>query len=125
MDDRIDLSALDPAADPARFERLLSAVAADAVQARAARGPVPPTLLDLVSWTRPLLAVAATIAVVAGAALVSLRRSGAAPESLAESVGIPRAVAEWAAQGEHPPAAALIAAFASVPRAGRTATEQP
>lgn len=118
MDDRIDLSPLDPTADPARFERLLSAVVSDAVAARATRPPLPSTLLDLTRWTRPLLALAATIAVVASTVLFSLRPP--APESLAESVGVPRAMAEWVELGEHPSAAALVAAFGEVRRTQAT-----
>lgn len=114
MDDPIDLSPLDPAGDPARFERLLSAVVSDAVAARAAYRPVSPTLLDLTHWTRPLIAMAASIAVVAGAALYSFRP--AAPESLAESVGIPRTMTEWVERGDHPSPAALVAAFGEARR---------
>lgn len=113
MDDRIDLSPLDPAGDPVRFESLLSLAVNDAVKARAARPAGVVRLLELSRWSRPLLAAAAAIAVIASATLVVAGRSPASgPESLAELAGIPHAVAHWAESGERPAVADLAAGVA-------------
>jgi hypothetical protein len=58
MDDRIDLSPLDPSNDRERWEELVGSIATRAVAARRQS----PVLLQLVAWSRPALAVAAGLA---------------------------------------------------------------
>ena len=61
-DDRIDLSPLDPSRDQLRWERMVRAVAA---RGRASRSLPEAVLRDLVRLARPVLAVAAALALVA------------------------------------------------------------
>ncbi|HSB55832.1 MAG TPA: hypothetical protein VLD58_15830 [Gemmatimonadales bacterium] len=115
MDDPIDLSPLDPRRDPARFERMVGAIVQAAMTPpRATRGTL--VLAELLRWTRPALAAAAVVALVAGTALFSLRRPSAAPgEAILEAVGIPEPLAAWARADHYPSTAELLAAF---PQAG-------
>jgi hypothetical protein len=62
---RFDFSALDPARDVDRWERLVDSVATRAWNARRRRLTVS---FQVVSWARPVLAIAASIALVSWAA---------------------------------------------------------
>lgn len=112
MDDRVDLSSLDPQGAGARFDRLVSGIVADAMSARAGRPQAAIPILLLTRWSRPLLAAAATIALVAGGSLLLRPTPPPAPESLVEAVGIPASVARWAERGEVPSVGELIAGVA-------------
>lgn len=111
MDEKLNLSPLDPETDPDRFERLVASAVSAAVEARIHREPVSVTVLDLTRWARPLLAAAAVIALTATGALLALPSNPSQPESLAESAGIPPSIAHWAERGERPTAGDLVAAF--------------
>jgi hypothetical protein len=77
--DRIDLSPLDPARDPARWEQLLAATRLRVDAVLAAR-PVPIDLLTVVAgWTRPILAAAALALTLLSAALAAAGRSVGRP----------------------------------------------
>ena len=89
-DDPIDLTALDPDADPGAEERFVGAVMG---RIRTAPNPYPlevGVLWGASSLARPVLLVASVAIVVAGIVLV--RGSGddaGAPRTVAESVGVP------------------------------------
>jgi len=59
-DEKIDFSALDPAQDPSRWERLIESVAQRALAGRARPNRL---LLQLSTWARPALALAAGLAI--------------------------------------------------------------
>lgn len=104
-DTRIDLSALDPAADPARLERSVGVIAARlAPSLRRRREPAPALWLQLAGWRRPVLAAAALVVVASVVALVSPRPTAISAadgggRTLAEAAGVPAAVASWVEGG--------------------------
>ena len=103
-DDRIDFSPLDPMRDPARFERMVRAVAG-------ARGPgaspAAGVSLELLRWGRAAVAIAAALAAAAWVpALVRDRATARAGRGDAVDL-----VAEWAQAGEVPRDADLIQTF--------------
>ncbi|HEX6902880.1 MAG TPA: hypothetical protein VF789_24405 [Thermoanaerobaculia bacterium] len=115
MDDRpIDLAALDPTLDSERWERQIAAVSALARPelARRAAAAASPALV-LVGWFRPALAMAATLALCAGAALL-LQLGGAAgtPAVSAEALRLPSAVDQWLGEDQPPTMAELADAVA-------------
>jgi hypothetical protein len=113
MDDRIDLTPLDPRDDAPRFDRLVSGLVADAVAARADRPQAVVPLLLLTRWSRPLLAAAATIAIIAAGSLLRPPERIPGTESLLAALGIPAPVAAWAERGEVPSVNELIAGVAA------------
>jgi hypothetical protein len=107
-DTRVDLSAVDPAADPTRLERSAHAIAARvAPTLRRRRERAPVLWLQLVDWRRPVLASAALVAVASIVVLSSPRSvtvsvANAGPATLAEAAGVPAAVASWVESGTPP-----------------------
>ena len=102
-DEKIDLSALDPSRDGARWERMVQHVADRAVAPRP-----PAVVIDLYRHARPLLAAAAAIAALAWLpALASDGQRGQAATSAATSDSI-ATLAEWAERGEAPASADLL-----------------
>lgn len=110
----IDFSALDPTRDTARFESLTRRIAIDAMAARANSSTNPRSALTpVVAWSRYTIAAAAAVLIVASSALVAVPApvAAAAPESLAESAGIPASLIAIATTN-HPMAATdLVDAF--------------
>ncbi|GEM_PF-4076797 len=104
-DDPIDLSALRRPSDAAIEDRVVAAVR----RQLALREPMAPGLaLALWAWARPALIAAGLIVAVAGGVLLGAPGGRwAAPTTTWESVGVPRAVARWAATGELEPRALL------------------
>lgn len=100
MDERIDLSALDPSADRERWERLVRSVADRAVAARRQS----PMLLQLAAWSRPALAAAAVLAI--GVWSASALTAGEAREAAASDPAY--ALSGWAEGGELPSAAQAL-----------------
>lgn len=120
MDDRIDLSSLDPEGAGPRFDRLVTGIVTDAMAARSSRPQAVVPILLLTRWRGPLLAAAATIALVAGGSLIARPAPSPAPQSVVEAVGIPASVARWAERGEVPSVGELIAGVtAGTPGPGR------
>ena len=73
-DKKVDLTALDPSREAERWNRLLDSVATRAWNARRRRLTVS---FQVVSWARPALAIAATLALVSWAATYQQDRPGA------------------------------------------------
>ena len=110
--ERADLSPLDPAADPARYERLVRRIldAAGPELDRRARQARPLALL--VGWARPTLAAAAVIAALALGVLAAIERNGAEPmDVMADAPGVPAPAAEWLAADREPTASDLVLAM--------------
>ncbi len=118
--ERVDLSALDPAADPDRWERLIRAIMVRAAPelARRAAGYDPFELLG--TWARPMIAAAATLAVVALASLmrprgpVELRAS--ASLGVVEALRVPSPAADWLSEDRSPTVTDLVSALETDPR---------
>lgn len=102
-DGPIDLSPLDPSRDRLRWERMIRATAA-----RATRPRPNPVLADLSSWARPLLAMAAALALLAW--LPALLGRGAGTTAAAAAARDPAlSLSTWASTGELPATADLLA----------------
>ena len=113
MDDRpIDLGALDPTLDGERWERRIAAISAFARPelARRATAAASPALV-LVGWFRPALAMAATLALCASAALLLPFGGTSAPAVSAEALRLPSALDQWLGEDQPPTMAELAAAL--------------
>jgi hypothetical protein len=113
---RIDLTAVDPTRDGARFDAIVRSIAVQAMAERAReREGLWALLTPVVAWTRPMLAAAAVILIVAGSALVAVPAPAvAAPGSLAESAGVPAVLVDLATNGRAVTASELVDAFDSM-----------
>jgi hypothetical protein len=102
--DGIDLSPLDPAIEAERWANLLHRVNAAAAPELARRASSPGSMLILAQWTRPILAVAAVLALVSLSIFrLTLPASDVAGvASFAEALGFPTPVAEWLTEGRAP-----------------------
>ncbi len=111
--DRIDLSLLDPAADPERWERLVGAVlrrATPELERRAAAGP----LTWVARWAMPALPLAAALAGLALAGLTVAERVDATEPVMApivRALGPPNPPYSWLAEARSPEASDLILAM--------------
>lgn len=110
--ERLDLSALDPSADPEQWERLIGAITRRAAPELARRAVTHSPALLLVSWARPMLATAAAIATISAAALAMKARSPGQEVTIArgviEALEIPAPAAEWLDEGRAPTVDDLI-----------------
>lgn len=107
-----ELAALDPTADPDRFDpvvgRIMEAVEPELARRREAADP----LVSVSSWWRPVVPVAATIVLVSAGLLLSFdHRSGERGDpgeertiqtELATALGVPDAISGWIDDGELP-----------------------
>ncbi|MBI5507698.1 MAG: hypothetical protein HY903_02980 [Deltaproteobacteria bacterium] len=110
-DEKIDLSPLDLAQDPARFERLVARITGDAV----ARRQRPPLFAALVALMRPALAMAAlSVAVIWGGAwFVPARRPSSAAADPTQTL------LAWAASGRVPEPGEILSTFGGSHDPGR------
>jgi hypothetical protein len=115
---RVRLDRLDAAADPAGFDRIVRSIVADAAAQRA-RGVSQSALGAIASFSRPALAAAALILILAGVALTMLPKpADAAPASFAETAGISPSLVQWSSDNHSPTPDELLGAIA--PRATRS-----
>jgi len=98
VDDRLDLSSLDPTVDEVGWKRLAASIhrqAAPELARRAARGGV----LGVVGhWAWPMLAAASIVAVLSGGAL-ALVRPPAVWEGVIQALDLSEPVSEWLEEG--------------------------
>jgi hypothetical protein len=112
-DERLDLSALDPAGDPVRFARLVAGTmdrAETELRRRASADPIG----MLARWTRPMLAAAAITAVASGTVLMSAAGGGfddAPWMAHAEPASLSALVEEWVAEVRTPSVTDLMIAL--------------
>jgi hypothetical protein len=113
--ERLDLSVLDVAADQLRYERLVRRVLDAAGPELERRALQRNPLAVLAGWTRPVLAAAALVGLLAGSVLVATERAGTpeAPGPMAEALGVPSPAADWLAEGREPTRADLVLAMES------------
>lgn len=113
--ERLDLSPLDPRADPQRWERLVRAIATHAApelarRARTAAGPM--TWLARVA--RPALPMAAALAALSAIGLALASRPSAevsAPSGVIEALAPPDPLYGWLAESRSPATSDLILAI--------------
>lgn len=109
----VDLTPLDPARDPARWEAAVARVMARAAGELERRAAPPSPILLLAGWMRPTLAAALAVAVLS---LGVLARSGPdepalARTGVAEELGLPDPVEAWVAEARAPTREDLIVAL--------------
>jgi hypothetical protein len=115
--ERIDFSAVDPAADPERWERLVGGVllrAAPELERRAATGP----LIWVARWAMPTLPLAAAVAALALAGLASAEHADATlplTAPVVQALGPPEPPYSWLAEARSPAASDLIRAIQEAP----------
>jgi hypothetical protein len=97
--ERIDLSALDPAADQEHWERVITNIRERALPELARRAAARSPLLLLASWARPMLSAAAALAAISITTLTMASRGPepAMPETagLVEELQVPTPLATW------------------------------
>jgi len=89
-EERLDLSAIDPSHDHEHWDRLVRSVASRGWAAHRARVSVH---LQLVSWARPVLAVAAMVALFSWAGALSAPRASGIRSASSEDPVV--ALAKW------------------------------
>lgn len=112
--DKIDLTPLAP--EPGREDALVASILDAAAPELARRAGVQSPLLSVVLWARPMLRVAAVLAVVASATLALLDRNGAEPSAsigVTEALNVPVPVTEWIDAERDPTTADLLLAMES------------
>jgi anti-sigma-K factor RskA len=114
-DERLDLRALDPTRDPERFERAVGRIMDRAALPLAARRARLTAVGQVTRWWRPMLAVAAALAIVALGVLTRVDPAAATEPGVAEAIGIPTTVATWMVTAETPTAAQVYTAFEEEP----------
>jgi hypothetical protein len=108
-DDPIDLTALDPTAAGARFDALVGAITARAEPLLRARHARLNGFGQISAWRRPVLLLAAAIALVAGASLLRPRQVTTRSETtLAEAMGMSSNMAAWVGGSSLPSPADLL-----------------
>jgi hypothetical protein len=116
-DESVDLSALDPTRDSARFNATVRAIASAAMDARSGRAiKRPDVFTHLASWSLPALLAAGLVLSVAIPALMSARTrssTNAQRASATEVLGIPRELTELLSSRRPVSLADLHAALAS------------
>ncbi len=111
--DPIDMRSIDPRADAERWDALVSRVNSAAAPELRRRAAGAGEMLYLTAWTRPILTMAAVVAVVSVAVF---RTAGSAVEvasvtSVADALGFPMPVADWLADDRAPAEADLLLAL--------------
>lgn len=129
----IDLSPLDPTADP-RFEAIVSSIAERAARELGRRRERPDAagagaimegrvraeagvIAEIGRWWRPSLAAAAVLAIASAVLLIAGRGSvddDARETGIAEAVGVPRELAYWTRAGEFPGPGELVVGLQEV-----------
>lgn len=121
LNDRFDLSALDPFADEQRRASFVAAVmersAFELARRRAAASSGELTWLNgsvfgvLAGWARPALAAAAVLVLISSAALQLSRRHLEANSGVIEALSVPTPVERWLVEDRTPTEADLLLAI--------------
>ena len=110
-DERIDLSALDPARDEKRWSEMIDRVSARSIAARSRpRADAGAGLIahQIVAWARPALAIAATLALVVWAVAFAANSSRSPAVGEAARAEPAFALSTWASRDELPSTADLL-----------------
>jgi hypothetical protein len=122
QEDRTPEEALSPAVDPVRWEAAVRSIVAAATPELERRARASSPLIVLARWTRPVLSAAATVALLASAAILSRGRgegelgevavnTEVAPEMAVASALLPGAMSTWIMGGETESVVALVQAL--------------
>ena len=110
-----DLTPLDPADNPVRWERMIAAIMSGVQPEMERRRALVSPVLVLAAWMRPALSVAASILIVSLGALALVKERSPRPRNaaplIAATLGLPRTVAEWVVENRRPTAADLLTGF--------------
>jgi hypothetical protein len=113
--ERLNLSALDPAADQERWERVIMTITRNAMPELARRAAARSPLLLLAGWARPMLTAAAIMAAISITALSTVSR---APQPVSqqtagmiEELQVPAPLATWLTEERAPTVDDLILAL--------------
>lgn len=110
----IDLTPLAP--DHGREEAMVASILDAATPELARRAHVPGPLISVVLWARPMLRIAAVLAVAATATLTLLDRgaqNGSETAGVTEALDVPAPVTEWIDGERGPTTADLLLAMES------------
>ncbi len=111
--DHLDLTPLDPTADEARFEQLVASISERAADQLARRRARSSAIAQLTLWKRPMLIAAAVIGIVSVTVLARTQSTAPLieePTGVAEAIGVPVQLAQWARSGQVPDPAELLVA---------------
>lgn len=108
MSDRIDLSPLDPFADPARREQFVGGLMERAASELARRRRSATVWGVMAAWARPALAAAAIAVVASAAALRSGAPATAEETGVIEALAVPTPVESWLVEEREPSAEDLM-----------------
>lgn len=111
--ERMDFSALDPGRDPERWSRLMDATRLRVEAALADRAGATDALDILGAWYRPILAAAAAVALMFGAADAAIAGRGAALEGTSHARRLAALSDNSLGRGFRPSGAALMVALGS------------
>jgi hypothetical protein len=114
----MDLSALDPASDPARLDRMAATIRARAARALAERRSIPTVATELAAWTRAVLPAAAAIALLVTTALLSSSEEPPGAHQSAQTTpagDITGAAVQWAVFGQAPTTSDLFTIIGAQP----------
>lgn len=114
--DRLDLSGLDPAADPARLERIMGRLMSRSASELTRRRATNSVLGQIAWWERPVLMAAAILGLVSLStlALVSRGAKRPSPSGWSSAIGVPAQLTGWVEVGQIP---TLESAFGIDPEA--------
>jgi len=111
----IDLSPLDPAADPDRWERLIETITRAAAPELARRAETRSVIAVIGHWLRPALAAGIVLAVAATATLSLLERDAEMPSmptaGLEEALELGEPVSLWLSENRAPTTSDLLLAL--------------
>jgi hypothetical protein len=109
--ERLDLTALDPTRDTARWEGLIGRINARASAELARRAAAQGAFAMVAIWARPALAAAAMLAAISAGLLVVLERTAvpaAIASSVVEALEVPSPAAAWIDEDRAPTVDDLI-----------------
>jgi hypothetical protein len=118
--DRDSKDALHPSVDAARWEAAVHAIVARATPELERRAAAQSPVLTLARWSRPVLSAAATVALLASAAILSRALGADGPagsegaataEASVAGVLFPAAMSDWLVGGEAESVVALVQAM--------------
>lgn len=113
--ERLNLSALDPAADSERWELLVGTITRRAMPELARRAAARSPLVLLAGWARPMLAAAAVLAAISlgvlGTAVETEVPGGSYASGLIEELEVPAPLATWLTEERGPTVEDLILAL--------------
>lgn len=111
----VDLSALDPATDPERWEALVARITRAARPELERRSDLASPVISIAGWLRPALATAATLAVMSAATLLLVERAPAmripGSSEAATELNLPAPLGDWLSEDRPPTVVEVMVAL--------------